>query len=292
VKRKNRKAFTLVELLVVIGIIALLLSILIPALGRARDASRTLKCLSNLRQLGLAFQMYATANKNYVPYPTTTLIASDPTQGFLWFNAIDPYLKANTKQQAGRTGVAADRTYKEYKQCVVYELFEGDKTSGGQNATKEFARTYKMNSHLRRYGPPSTQAKITDARRSAEFVLIGDGLSLDSTGMVDSVFESGQFSFEVNDPTEASPSLRHRGGANICFVDGHAATIKEIKTINKTFRAPLQAIKVKTWESEYTNAGGTPVDVTDPTKSPAQQGLKRNPNMPLFWSDPPKLYRK
>jgi prepilin-type processing-associated H-X9-DG protein len=149
-----------------------------------------------------------------------------------------------------------------------------------------------MNSHFRRYGPPSGHAKITDAKKSSDFVLVGDGLSLDSTGMVDSVFESGQFSFEVNDITEASPSLRHRGGANICFVDGHAATINNLKTINKTFRAPLTAVNVKTWESEYVNAAGTPSDVGDPTKTPAAQGLSRNPNMPLIWSDPPRLYRK
>src|SRR3954454_3596782 len=128
----KHRAFTLVELLVVIGIIALLISILLPALNRARDASRTLKCLSNLRQMGLAFQMYASNNKQYLPFPNTTMILNDPTQGYLWFNAVDPYLGANKKEQTGRTGVAADRTYKEYKQCVVYELFEGTAKTGAQ----------------------------------------------------------------------------------------------------------------------------------------------------------------
>lgn len=59
--------FTLVELLVVIGIMALLISILLPALTRAREQANLVACSSNMRQLGLALRFYATAHKDYLP---------------------------------------------------------------------------------------------------------------------------------------------------------------------------------------------------------------------------------
>ncbi|MDB5297061.1 MAG: hypothetical protein JWO31_3044 [Phycisphaerales bacterium] len=65
--RRLRPAFTLVELLVVIGIIALLISILLPSLNRAREAAKVTMCLTNLRSFGMAMNMYANDNKGRVP---------------------------------------------------------------------------------------------------------------------------------------------------------------------------------------------------------------------------------
>ena len=63
----SRRAFTLVELLVVIGIIAILIAILLPTLNKARQAAAETKCISNIRQICLGFTMYCDANDGFLP---------------------------------------------------------------------------------------------------------------------------------------------------------------------------------------------------------------------------------
>jgi prepilin-type N-terminal cleavage/methylation domain-containing protein/prepilin-type processing-associated H-X9-DG protein len=99
----GRRAFTLVELLVVIGIIALLIGILLPALNKARESARTVKCMSNIRQWGIGMLLYADANKGQLPDEgddgdaANTLAAIeyfDSQQ--IWFNAVPKYVNGKS----------------------------------------------------------------------------------------------------------------------------------------------------------------------------------------------------
>lgn len=83
--RRSGSAFTLVELLVVIGIIALLISILLPALSKAREAATTTTCLANMHQLGLVVFMYQTENKGcFPPIWQQSSNLTNPNDGNAW----------------------------------------------------------------------------------------------------------------------------------------------------------------------------------------------------------------
>ena len=93
----HRSGFTLIELLVVIAIIALLIGILLPALGKARASAQTAACLSNVRSNGQAMQFYAESNRDFLP-----VMNSQPTQ--IGLNADEPYLDGQA-QYGGLAGL-------------------------------------------------------------------------------------------------------------------------------------------------------------------------------------------
>lgn len=91
--KQRQHAFTLVELLVVIGIIALLISILLPSLSRARQSAVAITCASNLKNIGNALMMYANENKGTLP--AAGLRVSN-TQQWTWDDAINAYVGYST----------------------------------------------------------------------------------------------------------------------------------------------------------------------------------------------------
>lgn len=112
-KRLRSKGFTLVELLVVIGIIALLISILLPALNRARESANAIKCGSNLRSIGQGFALYAAQNKGFFPaaYENTGWKISGgtqtPTNGTAGYTHWSYFIYQTGASGSGAAGAAA-----------------------------------------------------------------------------------------------------------------------------------------------------------------------------------------
>jgi prepilin-type N-terminal cleavage/methylation domain-containing protein len=78
--RYTHRAFTLVELLIVIGIVAFLIALLLPSLSRAQEQARQLQCLPNLRQLGIAIVMYTNENASLFPPNSTQQLQLRPAR--------------------------------------------------------------------------------------------------------------------------------------------------------------------------------------------------------------------
>src|SRR4051812_48195193 len=134
---KRNQAFTLVELLVVIGIIAVLIGILLPALGKARERAKTISCASNLRQLFQTARLYSTEYKDSFPF------------GFVWANEnLAPFQghDGNGRNVAGKTDqITWFSSLDRYMAKGVTDAFPSNGFSGWYDGStkRRFAKVFR-----------------------------------------------------------------------------------------------------------------------------------------------------
>lgn len=215
--KQSRRGFTLIELLVVIAIIAILAAILFPVFARARAKAQQIKCLSNLKQLGLAMIMYASDYNELFPFglwgvmvsplnPDATVATTvKATDG--WGNFLMPYIKNvdilrcpsrqfdNRWEEKGipAPGYALNSSLSGYGNAV------GVAWAGGVQTPCDTAMFYE-------YNYPSG-VNIWVEYGSGYIIYGGTSAAYWHNAM-------------EGDP---APDIKaHNGGMNVCFVDGHA----------------------------------------------------------------------
>ena len=194
--RQHGKLFTLIELLVVIAIIAILAAMLLPALAKAREKARAISCTSNIKQLGLAWIMYADDNNDAL-VPVWAMPSGVP----LFLNILAAYtsdVKVGTcPSEASGYGVALDTP-----------TFEG----GGYGSSTSLVAG---NNSVK--GGPGRAALVGGTRSMiiapSECIFTADSQAYNAA--------NPQIRYHVN-LDGVPPNPRHNGGANFGFCDGHA----------------------------------------------------------------------
>jgi prepilin-type N-terminal cleavage/methylation domain-containing protein/prepilin-type processing-associated H-X9-DG protein len=192
---KSRRGFTLIELLVVIAIIAILAAILFPVFAKAREKARQTSCLSNYKQLGLAYAQY---NQDYDT--TWAVLAADPVQLGLNPPGIDPYDGATPYIKNSQIWLCPSSNGTKGPNLMSYHVNGGIFTRTGQSdaAIIEPAQTFTMRE--------AGGADIYGYCYSRPYQ-IQDG--------------------SIHDDATTGTEAFHNGAANYLFCDGHAKSLED-----------------------------------------------------------------
>jgi prepilin-type N-terminal cleavage/methylation domain-containing protein/prepilin-type processing-associated H-X9-DG protein len=215
---ENRiRAFSLIELLVVMAVIAILASLLLPSLSSAQAKGRQVACLNNLRQLQLGWTMYLSDHNNTMPENKMT------GTGLLGcVSTTNSWVTGNAQASADPTLIKQGSIYSYSPNTQVYRCPADRSTLFGASTPRE--RSYSMDAYLnggldvRIYGGylPGNVIRYSDLLPSPSKIFV----LLDET---QTVIDDGVFLL-YRDPADFwqnGPSHRHSQGANLSFADGH-----------------------------------------------------------------------
>jgi prepilin-type N-terminal cleavage/methylation domain-containing protein/prepilin-type processing-associated H-X9-DG protein len=225
-KRAGHNGFTLLELLVVIAIIAVLASMLLPALSRSKAASQTVACKNNVRQLALALSLYVGDQKYYFPYArydgVVGLDLFKNMKGRFWYQFLQPYTSATWTQKLYRCPAYKGATAEGILFPDARNQYVEPRGSYGYNGVREPALG---NSFSGRWVPEQSVVNPFNMIALGDATLYSaDPPTVFGAGIIEPLLAP-------SDPAKSNLVMRvtlerHGGRFNMGFCDGHVETSK------------------------------------------------------------------